>query len=150
MAYGEQPQAAPAAQEESSFMGMKWSDITKALQDKNVQRGIAQFGRQLSMGPVDPRTGKRTEGIGSGMAGTADSLLRGMNFQESAAKQAQERQLYNKAVLEYLRRRSGGQGGQGVNNEMLTLLGGLQRRPSTAGATSSAGWIDESRGPRIE
>ena len=62
------------APEENSFMGMKWSDITKALSNPNVQRGIAQFGKQLSMGPVDPRTGKRTEGIGSGMAGAADEF----------------------------------------------------------------------------
>jgi hypothetical protein len=139
---------APAA-EESSFMGMKWSDITKALSDKNVQRGIAQFGRDLSLGPVDPRTGRPTEGTGSRMAGTADKFLRSMNFQENAAKQARQKQLYDEAMMEYFKSRTGRQG-QGMNNEMLSMLSGMLRRPSTAGATSSAGWLDDARGPRIE
>jgi len=136
------------AEEESSFMGMKWSDITKALQNPNVQRGLAQFGKQLSMGPVDPRTGKRTEGVGSGLAGAADQFIQSSEFQMNAANQAKQKQLYDQAILEMFKQQAGGQGG---NNDMLAMLAGIRKPPiGTAGATSSAGWLDDARGPRIE
>jgi len=142
------PATTVPATEESSFMGINWSDITKALQNPNVQRGIAQFGKQLSMGPVDPRTGKRTEGVGSGLAGAADQFIRGSEFQMNAAKQAQQKQLYDKAILEYFKQRA--MGGQQGNNDLLSMLAGTRKIPQgTMGDTSSAGWIDDTIGPRL-
>jgi len=153
MAYGEagytnevprpiaQPGAAPAAEE--GFMGMKWSDITKALQNPNVQRGIAQIGRQASLGPVDPLTGKRTEGVGSGMADMADKFIQGSEFQMNAAKQAEQKQLYDKAILEMFKQRA--QGGKG-GNDLLSLLQGPKQvgaapQAQMPSATSSVDWL---------
>jgi hypothetical protein len=136
-----------AAGTEDSFMGMKWSDITKALSNPNVQRGMAQFGKQLSMGPVDPRTGKRTEGVGSGLAGAADNFIQSSEFQMNAAKQAEQKQLYDKAMMEMFKQYSQKGQGQGGSTDLLTMLSGLRRQP---GATTSAGWLDSARGPTLE
>jgi len=79
--------------------------ISKLLQNPNVQRGMADFGQMLSQGPVDPRTGKPTQGVGSMMSGAASQMIRRGEVSKEAEAQAQQQQMWNKAILQLLGQR---------------------------------------------
>ena len=96
-----------------------WATINNMLANPNIQKGMADFGRSMSMGR--DQYGQPMEGVGSLLAGTASNTIKAQQFREQAEKETLTRGLFQKGLLKLL-----GQNAQEPGN-LLGMLQGTQQ-----------------------